>query len=353
MSEDTYAQDVLGTVYKSSKGIFKAKWIKMFMQDAILNAHSVLKATHAKNAFEKTMVAFQAEAEASSSLSPLPSSSSSCENKTLDSKEQRTPAVSRSTIVTRSLKNGNTAQPHPQTKNGPLQQQTEIHAALCKELQDAVLRDKAHGFSLDPDKRYEVGTILDPSGGLRNLSELAAVSIICDWDSKKMERRLIVVGAMSLSGGKDTDPKLRHYFKTLYDLPSLRCSEHHIGVESNFGGLPIVHKYLDNDIRLVIPSYTQIQGKPTVDGACTTPCVKPNGARVLQQLFANGQIAFARDFVWVGRESKHEFLKEVEAQLLRMQNVGGKIHGKKPPHGNDDIAICLILIVYWMLVHVS
>jgi hypothetical protein len=56
--------------------------------------------------------------------------------------------------------------------------------------------------------------------------------------------------------------------------------------------------------------------------------------------------------VWYGRTTKHALLKEFERQMLDFTYKNGKFSGKQSGQ-NDDVIICLILVLNWSKVKSS
>lgn len=100
------------------------------------------------------------------------------------------------------------------------------------------------------------------------------------------------------------------------------------------------------------------QNEPVLDGVGTTQTNKHLGVNYMACLLQNRQLRVARDFIQVsdhGLEDGNVSLVESLIDQLKklrkeMRSNGVPSHsGKHGPNSNDDLAICIIMVIYWTM----
>ena len=228
-------------------------------------------------------------------------------------------------------------------------------ARLAAEHESAAAAVKAAGERLNFRSRPAVFVFVDPAGG--GASETAAVAVVHSDAGK-----VVVVGLCSLArtpAGDELERGLPAFFRQLQKHADLEEAHFVVGVENNYGGQTLVRLLLERYIAPVLARWSEWQDPVSEskeaqpkNGLCTTRHGQVTGSHLLQDLLRRGLLTISQNYVVVGRTSKLDMLRLFEQQLLGVrEEKNGGISGKTA-HGNqDDLAMSLILCLYWL--HVS
>jgi len=209
------------------------------------------------------------------------------------------------------------------------------------------------GERLEPGGRRVAYSLIDPAG--QGASEFAIVTVV---PHPGRAGTLALVGVACISGRREGGPEAEfaRYWRALSVHPALRDAHFVVGIESNFGGSHFVQLLLEQWVAPHLSSWEQwLEPAPPAarpaaapaNGLVTTQHAKNTGAHLLSERLKRDTLVVAQGLVHAGRPGRLEVLRELEAQLQKLDYAGGSVSGKKSGR-QDDLAIALLLLCYWL-----
>ena len=209
-------------------------------------------------------------------------------------------------------------------------------------IREATLHLRSVGTHILPSRQpTPVWTYIDPAGG--GDSDHGRVSLV-------IQNNCIVIVGIGAWNSRDASVCIQRrleYDKHLLNLAQL-VPQHVLGIENNYGGNDTVQNQ-ERSARINGLDFTPLRNDEKKQGLCTTPMVKQTGLSILTSLLAEKRILVSKDLFTVGHECEAKILLEFFDQLtrLRFEGANGKKITGKEPGKQDDIAIVLIIALYW------
>lgn len=213
-----------------------------------------------------------------------------------------------------------------------------------------------HVLNLPHGSVDEVCTWIDPSGG-GSQSDFVLVSVT------EMKNGRYAIAAMSRDRNEDFNDEDRvcdGHFKAVRNHPVLFKATLVQFAENNYGGASTVTRIMSAAARYPpVISTSGTLGKP---GLTTTETTKEESVLLGEELLANGQIYFMKDWASTAKGAKEREAIRVElaAQLKRFRKkivtkgkgtFGYQYTGKEGKTGKDDLAFGLFSCIYWLQKH--